>query len=122
VLVRAIDSGYPSRSTEQRLTVRVVDPPPPPPEPEPKLAFDDSTQTVLTALVQGRNESTAWLNVRTKATTLKLRPGDQFEIGSLKGSVVEATPQFVTLEVEGRRFTLEPGDNLSEAAKRSEEL
>jgi len=121
VLVRAIDNGNPKRSTEQRLTVNVVDPPPPPPEPEEQLAFDDSTQTVLTALVQGRKESTAWLDVRTKAKTIKLRPGDQFEIGRLKGTVIEATPDHVMLEVDGRKFMLEPGDNLGEAAKKAEQ-
>lgn len=121
VLIRAIDSGFPRRTTEQKLNVRVVDPPPPPPPPKPKLAFDDSNQTVLTALVQGRNGSTAWLNIRTKAMTVKLRRGDEFEIGRLKGTVVETTPQYVTFEADGIRFTLEPGDNLGEAARRAED-
>ncbi|MEM8666579.1 MAG: cadherin repeat domain-containing protein [Planctomycetota bacterium] len=120
LLVRAIDSGRPSRMTEQRVRVRVLDPPPERAQAPPKLGFDDSTQTVLTALVQGRTEATAWLDVRTKAKTLKLRQGDQFEIGRLKGSVIEASPNSVTIEVEGRQFKLEPGDNLGEAAKRAQ--
>lgn len=120
LLVRATDTGYPRQSTEQKLRVNVVDPPPPSAPPAPKLGFDDSTQTVLTALVQGRTEATAWLDVRTKATTVKLRKGDQFEIGRLKGLVIEATPESVTFEVDGRRFTLKPGDNLGEAAKQAE--
>ena len=119
LLVRAIDNGYPPRSTEQKLTVRVVDPPPPTQPPAPKLKFDDSTQTFLTALVQGRDEWTAWMHVRTRDQTLRLRVDDKFEIGSLKGSVIEVTPRFATLEVDGRRFTLEPAGNLNEAAKRS---
>ena len=119
LLVRATDNGYPRRSTEQKLMIRVVDPPPPPPPPAPKLKFDDSKQTVLTALVQGRDEWMAWMHVRTRDQTLRLRVGDKFEIGSLKGSVVEVTPRFATLEIDGRRFTLEPAGNLSEAAKRS---
>ena len=56
-----------------------------------------------------------------KAMTVKLRRGDEFEIGRLKGTVVEATPQYVTFEADGIRFTLEPGDNLGEAAKRAED-
>ncbi len=121
ILVRAIDSGFPRRTTEQKLTIKVVDPPPPPPEDPPKLAFDDATQTVLTALVQGRDEWTAWMHVRTRDKTLRLKVGDQFEIGSLKGEVVAVTPRHVELEIDGRRFTLKPAGNLSEAAKRSQE-
>lgn len=120
IAVRATDDGYPRRSTEQTIKVRVVDPPPAPAEPPPKLAFDDATQTVLTALVQGRDEWTAWMHVRTRDKTLRLKVGDGFEIGSLKGSVIEVTPRFVTLEIDGRRFELKPAGNLSEAAKRAE--
>ncbi len=119
--VRAIDAGYPPRSTEQKLIVKVVDPPPPVEPPAPKLQFDDATQTVLTGLVHGRDDWTAWMHVRTKDKTLKLRVNDQFEIGSLKGKVIEVTPKFVVLEIDDRRFTLKPSGNLKEAATRSEE-
>lgn len=117
IIVRATDNGYPARASEQQLTVKVVDPPPPPaPEPvQPK--FDEATQTVLTALVQGRDEWTAWMHVRTRDTTLRLRVGDAFEVGTLKGQVVEVTPRYVMLEIDGRRFSLKPAGNLSEAAK-----
>jgi hypothetical protein len=121
VVVRAIDDGYPRRSTEQKLLVKVVDPPPPPLAAPPKLAFDDASQTVLTALVHGRDEWTAWMHVRTRDTTLHLQVGDTFDIGSLKGKVVDVTPRFVMLEIDGRRFTLKPAGNLSEAAKRAQD-
>jgi hypothetical protein len=117
VFVRAIDSGYPRRTTEKKLLVKVVDPPPPP----VKQEFDDSTQTVLTALVQGRDEWTAWMHVRTRDKTLRLKVGDGFEIGSLKGQVVGVTARYVTLEIDGRRFELKPAGNLSEAARRAEQ-
>lgn len=121
VKVLAVDRGYPSRSSEPlTLKVRVVDPPPPEPEPPPKLAFDDATQTVLTALVQGRDEWTAWMHVRTRDQTLRLRVGDAFEIGSLKGTVVEVTPRYVMLEIDDRKFELRPSGNLSEAVKTAE--
>jgi hypothetical protein len=121
LVVRAIDRGFPPRQTEQRLTVGVVDPPPPPPSPPAKLEFDDATQTVLTALVQGRDEWTAWMHVRTRDKTLRLKVGDGFEIGSLKGTVVDVNPRFVLLEIDGRRFTLEPAGNLKDAATRAQE-
>jgi hypothetical protein len=121
VTVRAIDSGYPKRSSEQQMTIRVVEPPEPEPEPPARLAFDDATQTVLTALVQGRDEWMAWMHVRTRDQTLRLRVGDSFEIGSLKGKVVEVTPRYVMLEIDdGRKFELRPSGNLSEAAKTAE--
>lgn len=114
--VRASDDGYPQRSVEQKLTVKVVDPPPPAP---PKPEFDDAAQTYLTGLVQGADEWTAWINVRTRAKTLKLQVGDGFEIGSMKGKVVELTARYAILESNGKRFKLQPDDNLADAAKES---
>ncbi len=118
--LRAVDDGFPNRSIEQELTVAVIDPPPPPPPPPPTLKFDDASQTVLTGLTHGRDDWTAWMHVRTKGRTLKLRVGDGFEIGSLKGKVIEVTPKFVVLEIDGRRFMLKPNGNLKEAADKSE--
>ncbi|MDB4393774.1 cadherin repeat domain-containing protein [Rhodopirellula sp.] len=120
LLVRAIDSGYPQQTTEQTITVRVVDPPPPPADPPAKPSFDDASQTILTGLVQGREDWTAWMHVRTRDQTLKLKIGDSFEIGSLKGTIFDVTPRYATLEIDGRRFELRPSDNLGVAAKRSE--
>ncbi|GAA5510784.1 hypothetical protein [Novipirellula caenicola] len=120
VKVRVTDDGYPNRTIEQKLVVKVGDPPPPPEPPAAKPMFDDSTQTVLTALVQGRDDWTAWMNVRTKGKTLKLRVNDEFEIGTLKGKVVEVTPKYVLLEIDGRRFELKPAGVLADAAKNSE--
>ena len=57
--------------------------------------------------------------MRTQDKTLKLRVGDQFEIGSLKGKVIEVTPEFVELEIDDRRFTLEPNGILKDAADKS---
>lgn len=116
VTVRATDDGYPSRSSEQRLVVKVLDPPPPEPEPEPPAGFDDASQTVLTALVQGRNEWTAWLHVRTKDETIKLKVGDVFEIGTVQGTVQSVSARSAVLEVDGNTLELEPAGNLLEAA------
>ena len=120
LLVRAIDSGYPQQATEQAITVRVVDPPPPPAAPPVKPSFDDASQTVLTALLQVRGDWTAWMHVRTRDETLKLKIGDAFEIGTLKGTVFDVTPRYATLEIDGRRFELRPSGNLGVAAKRAE--
>ncbi len=117
IKVKATDNGYPPQSVERSFKLAVVEPPPPP-KPEP--GFDDSTQTVLTALVQGGGDWTAWMKVRTRGTTLKLRPGDKFEIGSMSGSVVEVNSRFVTLEIDGKQFELRPAGVLSDAIKSAE--
>ena len=117
--VRATDAGFPSRSIEQTLTVKIVDPPPKP-KVETKPSFDDASQTLLTGLVQGGGEWTAWMNVRTRGKTLKLRVGDQFEIGTVKGTVTDVTARHVTLEIDGEKVILRQGGVLSEAVQQSE--
>jgi hypothetical protein len=110
----------PAQSIRQTFDLAVVVPPPPAaptPTPPPTPEFDDATQTVLTALVQGSGDWTAWMKVRTQGTTLKLKPGDDFKIGLLSGTVVDVNSRFVTLEIDGKRFELRPAGNLAEAAK-----
>ena len=118
VVVRVSDDGYPRRSTDQALTIHIVDLPTPPKPEEPKLAFDDAKQTVLTALVQGREEWTAWMHVRTRGETLKLRVGDSFEIGTVKGKVVEVTDKYAKLEIDGSQYELRPSGKLAELITR----
>lgn len=115
LVVRVSDDGYPAQTAEQRFQLAVVDPPPPP-QTEP-AGFDHATQTVLTGLVRGSGDWTAWLKVHTQGTTLKLRPGDTFDIGRLSGTVVEVNARFATLEIDGKRFELRQAGNLAEAAR-----
>ena len=121
IRVRATDAGFPSRSIEQMLTVKVVEPAPKPKQPEPAPTFDDASQTLLTGLVQGGGEWTAWMNVRTRGKTLKLRAGDQFEIGTVKGTVSEVSARQAILEINGKRVTLRQGATLAEAITATQE-
>ncbi|KLU05415.1 hypothetical protein RISK_002622 [Rhodopirellula islandica] len=115
VVVRMTDTGYPRRQVEKTLLVKLEDAPlPKAPEPMP-AKFDDATQTYLTALVQGRGDWTAWMNVRTRGETLKLQVGDSFEIGSMKGSVKSVSARVVLLEIGGKEYELRPSGKLSEA-------
>ncbi|EMB13590.1 hypothetical protein [Rhodopirellula europaea] len=115
VVVRMTDTGYPRRQIEKTLVVKLENPPPPK-EPDPlPPKFDDATQTYLTALVQGRDDWTAWMNVRTRGETLKLQVGDSFEIGSMKGSVKSVSARLVLLEIGGKEYELRPSGKLSEA-------
>jgi|GEM_PF-6917860 len=109
------DTGYPRRQIEKTLAVKLENPPlPKEPDPLPPK-FDDATQTYLTALVQGRDDWTAWMNVRTRGETLKLQVGDSFEIGSMKGSVKSVSARVVLLEIDGKEYELRPSGKLSEA-------
>jgi hypothetical protein len=110
----ATDNGYPNRQTTQTILVKAQNPPPPPPEQTPPPGFDDATQTFLTALVQGRDDWTAWMNVRTRGKTLKLKVGDEFEIGSISGKVTGVTARIVTLEINGQSYELRPAGKLSD--------
>lgn len=114
VQVAASDSGYPRRKVTQTLTVKLKDAPPPEKPAAAPPEFDDSTQTYLTALLDGK-EPMAWMNVRTRGTTLKLRIGDEFEIGTVRGKVVGMTSRAVELEIEGQRFELRQSQKLSDA-------
>ncbi len=118
VAVRASDDGLPSQSSEQTFEIAVVEPPVA--AEDPSAGFDEATQTVLTGLVQGRGDWTAWMKVRTQGTTLKLRPGDQFQIGKMSGTVVDVNSKYVLLESDGKRFELRVAGNLAEAARSAE--
>lgn len=117
VRITAIDNGYPSRQTTQTVMVKPQAPPPPPKPTLPSPGFDDSTQTFLTALVQGRDDWTAWMSVRTRGKTLKLKVGDEFEIGTVRGKVTGVTSRSVMIEIDGQSYELKPAEKLSEAIK-----
>ncbi len=109
VIVRAADSGYPKRIVDETLVVKVVDPPPET-KPEPPVVapeFDDAKQTYLSGLVQGGDDWTAWMNVRTRGKTLKLRVGDEFEIGSVSGKIqaIDADHVEITIGEKTIHFT-----------------
>lgn len=120
VKVRVTDSGYPRRVVEETLLVKVVDPPPPPVEEKPPLEFDDAKQTYLTGLVQGADAWTAWMNVRTRGKTLKLRVGDEFEIGSVRGVVESINADNVKIKIGEKTISLSSGGTLKSAVDSAE--
>ena len=119
VNIKATDNGYPSKSTEQTLLVKVENPPPPEEEPPPPPKFDDANVTRLTALVQGDGEWTAWLHVPIRDKTLKVRTGDEFEIGTIKGKILDVDNRSIEIESEKGKFTVRSGEFLGAAAKRA---
>lgn len=117
-VVEASDDGQPSRTVRETLSVSVTVPPPPePPKPaEPKkLAFDHAKFTVLTAVIDVSGESEVWLFIRPTGQTLKLHIGDEFEVGSVKGTVMEIGQTDFVFESDGKSRRLSKGEVLEQA-------
>lgn len=114
----ARDDGLPSRSASKTIQVSVTDPPPPKKEEPRKLAFDDAKYTFLTAVIlvsngSGDGQQEIWLHNRPKGEIRRLRVGDRFEIGSVKGEVSEIGVDQATLLIDGKSHRLAKGDSLA---------
>ncbi len=116
VLVTAADDGLPSKSAQQKITIKVTDPPDPPPVVARKLDFDDAKYTFLTGIIRNGEYSTAWFTIRPTGQTLKLREGAKIKVGSIDGKVAEIAQDDVTLETtDGKRLLVTRGENLLQA-------
>jgi hypothetical protein len=112
------DDGIPAKVDKRLVAVTVTDPPPPgpPPPPEPKkLAFDDAKFTVLTAVVDVDGDSEVWLAIRPRGQTLRLRKGEEFEIGSVKGVVAQIGLTDFVFTADGKSHRLYKGEILEQA-------
>jgi hypothetical protein len=116
VAVRAFDSGIPSRSSVQMVSIRVAEPPPPAKE-APK--FDIASQAYLTALIADTKGPAAWVRSKTEAKTIYLRKGDELKLGDVIGKVIEVRPDFVELETDGKRWTVGLDESIADAYKKS---
>ncbi len=121
VLVKATDKGWPRASTEQKLTLKVVDPPKPEEPAPPPPKFDVATQAFVSALTSGRTGTAASIRSRIEGKTIELAQGTEFEIGSVKAKVVDinVSEQYVELESEGVRWTIGMDTSLADAYAKS---
>ena len=120
LVVRVTDDGYPSLSTDAEVRVRVADPPPPEPTPEPPAKFDEAKVTVMTATLKGRDPAgrpqwQVWLRIRTRDETLRLTTGDEFDVGTVSGTVGEIDSSSATLQVDGKTYSMRPNQTLADA-------
>lgn len=99
----------------------MVDPPKPvePAPPPPK--FDVATQAFVSSVTSGRTGTAASIRSRIEGKTIDLSAGTEFEIGSVKAKVVDinVSEQFVELESDGVRWTIDMDTSLADAFAKS---
>ncbi len=83
--------------------------------PPPTAIFDIAGATLLTALLDVDGQGEVWLHVRPTGQMVTLHQGDQFEIGSVKGTVSEIGEYDFCFDFEGKRRKLSKGGLLDQA-------
>ncbi|MCI0358667.1 MAG: cadherin repeat domain-containing protein [Planctomycetaceae bacterium] len=113
LVVEAVDNGYPQKLDREEIALNVVDAR----EPPPRAGFDAAKFTVLSGVTEVDGEGEVWLHNRTKGQMLKLRVGDEFEIGSMKGVIESIGLTDFTFVSDGKLRRLAIRGTLSEAAE-----
>ncbi len=112
-VVEGMDDGFPTLpSKREKIVVTVKEQKPAPP---PTLAFDNAKFTLLTAILTIDGQGEVWLHVRPTGQMVTLHEGDQFEIGSVKGTVAQINEYDFTFDFEGKRKQLAKGELLEQA-------
>ena len=75
----------------------------------------DSDFTVLTSITRVDGEPEVWFTVQSTDELVRRRLGETFQVGTLELEVVEAFGTEVVLQVDGERWLLTLGDNISDA-------
>ena len=91
--------------------------PPPtvtPPSENKTPPFDAAKHTAITGVIEG-DKKQAWLVDRTTGKLLQLAEGDEFNVGSIKGTIERIDGRQVEFVAEGKRMTLAVGGFLHEA-------
>ncbi|MCC9608216.1 putative Ig domain-containing protein [Blastopirellula sp. JC732] len=109
------DDRQPTVMDTKEFTIAVIEPKPPETKPESKPSFDDAQHAFLTATIISGEQPEAWVSLRTKNKMLRLKPGETFEIGQLKGKIVSVGDKNVEIEIGGETVQLRIGQPLSEA-------
>lgn len=112
-VVEGTDDGFPTKPSNQlKIVINVKEQKPP----EKKgLDFDFAKFTMLTALLDVDGQGEIWLHVRPTGQMVTLHEGDQFEIGSIKGTVSQINEYDFCFDFEGKRRKLGKGELLEQA-------
>ncbi|UUO04478.1 putative Ig domain-containing protein [Blastopirellula sp. J2-11] len=114
------DDRQPTIMDSKEFTIAVVEPKPPEMKPEPKPSFDDAAHAFLTATIVSGEYPEAWVSLRTKNKMLRLKPGEKFEIGQLKGKILSVGDKVIELQIGDETVQLRIGQPLSEARSAAE--
>lgn len=125
LVIEAIDDGLPAAKTQQKVVLKVIDPPavePPKVEPQFDVASQSYVSAVLGAVRGGEERSEVWIRSKTDNKSFIAVKGDDISVGSIKGKIVDVNvkEQFAEVETDGRRWTVSMNDASIQAAyKRS---
>jgi hypothetical protein len=111
-VVEGIDDGYPALLSNREKFVITVN------EQTPVTAtitFDFAKFTMLTAVLDVNGQGEIWLHVRPTGQMVTLHMGDQFEIGTVKGTVSQIGEYDFCFDFEGKRRKLGKGELLEQA-------
>lgn len=112
-LVEGADDGFPARkSNREKIVINVKEQPKPPPA---APQFDPAKFTLFTSLLDIDGQGEVWLHVRPTGQMVILHKGDQFEIGTVKGTVAEIGEYDFSFDFEGKRRKLNKGEILDQA-------
>ncbi len=93
-------------------------PPKPNPPPEPKKdppkppSFDAAKYVILTAVIETDGQSVAWIRSKPTDKTIKVRAGEDFEIGPIKGKCLRVGVRDIDIEIDGEKKTIAYGESL----------
>ncbi len=119
--VRAVDNGWPQKSTELALTLQAIDAPKVVGVKEtPKI--DPAKQAYLTGLVTGRSGAQGWIRSKAEGLSIDIFEGAEIKIGSISGKVVSINVKgdYIELETDGTRWTVDMNTSLAEAYHNSQ--
>jgi hypothetical protein len=114
------EAKYVGDLSSRNLFAKYV-PPAPPKPPEPKVVkkdpppppkFDDAEHAYLTGIVQDQ----AWIHVRTKDETLRLKAGDKLQVGLLEGDIVSVEQRAITYKTSEGTFSVSLGQPIRPGA------
>ncbi len=118
VVVKAVDDGWPSQSSEMTLVLRAVEAAAPPAK---TPTVDPAQQAYLTGLVTGRGGAQGWIRSRAEDLSIDIYEGAEIKIGSISARVIKINVKedYVELETDGERWTVDMNVSLAEAFKNS---
>jgi hypothetical protein len=94
--------------------VEVTDPPPPEEEPPPAPRFNTAKYAFVTGIIQKNDQAEVWIMNRTEGKRLRLREGDEFEIGPFQGKVHRIRNKSVEISSEGDVISVGIGQSVGD--------